>query len=588
MKQFDIQQEYKELHDSYPITTKKPLIGITANFNEGNACLAEAYYASILEAGGIPLLIPPYKERDALIGTLEMLDAIVLSGGADIEPRYMGEEPRYDLLHTINPKRDEQELLLVRLAVDLQLPILGICRGVQTLAVALGGKVHQDIYDEIEGTLLNHDQKEERGVATHSVCLTENSRLMKIFDSGTLSVNSFHHQAVSVVPQGFVVSAVATDGVIEAMEAVDGRSIIGVQWHPESFILHNANRCMMPLFKWLVNEAALYSEARCIHNNIITIDSHCDTPMTFEHGYELFERSEHALVDLHKMNEGGLDAAIMVAYLKQEERDVSSLLAATAKAEDILQTIRKKVEACSSSVAIAVTPEELTMFKKQGKRIVMLGIENGYAIGRDISNIERFRNEGVVYTTLCHNGDNDICDSARGNGEHGGLSLFGRDVVREMNRVGMMIDLSHAAETTFFDVVDLSSVPVVCSHSSCKALCNHPRNLSDEQMRVLAAKGGVVQVTMYSGFLVEHGMATLDDFMRHLEHAISVAGINHVGIGSDFDGDGGIVGCANASQLRNITRELLRRGYSHSDIEKIWGGNWLRVMHEVINYSKLQ
>lgn len=586
MKQFDIQQEYKELHGRYPITTKKPLIGITANFNEGHACLAEAYYASILEAGGIPLLIPPYKEREALIGTLETLDAIVLSGGADIDPRYMGEQPRYDLLHTINPKRDEQELLLVRLAVDLQLPILGICRGIQTLAVALGGKVHQDIYDGVEGTLLNHDQKEERGVATHTVCLTENSLLMKIFDSRTLSVNTFHHQAVSVVPQGFMVSAVATDGVIEAMEAVDGRSIIGVQWHPESFILHNANRCMMPLFEWLVHEAALYSETRDIHNKIITIDSHCDTPMTFGLGYELFERSTHALVDLHKMNEGGLDVAIMVAYLKQEECDALSLLAATGKAGEILQTIREKVEACSASVAIAVTPEDLTKLKKQGKKAVMLGIENGYAIGRDISNIERFRKEGVVYMTLCHNGDNDICDSARGDGKHGGLSHFGKDVVREMNRVGMMIDLSHAAEATFFDVIDLSSVPVVCSHSSCKALCNHPRNLTDEQMRALAAKGGVVHITMYSGFLVEHGEATLHDFISHLEHAISVVGINHVGIGTDFDGDGGIIGCSNASQLRNITRELLRRGYSLNDIEKIWGGNWLRVMREVISANR--
>ena len=180
--------------------------------------------------------------------------------------------------------------------------------------------------------------------------------------------------------------------------------------------------------------------------------------------------------------------------------------------------------------------------------------------------------------TLCHNGDNEICDSARGNGEHGGLSAFGRDVVREMNRVGMLIDLSHAAESTFYDVLECSAQPVVCSHSSCKALCNHPRNLSDEQMAALAAKGGVVQLTMYSGFLREEGVATLDDFMQHLEHAIAVAGIDHVGIGTDFDGDGTVVGCADASQLRNVTKELLRRGYSESDIEKIWGGNWLRVM----------
>ena len=183
--------------------------------------------------------------------------------------------------------------------------------------------------------------------------------------------------------------------------------------------------------------------------------------------------------------------------------------------------------------------------------------------------------------TLCHNGDNDICDSARGCDENGGLSAFGRDVVREMNRVGMMIDLSHAAESTFYQVLETSDKPVVCSHSSCKALCNHPRNLTDEQMRALAAKGGVVQITMYKGFLVEEGDATLDDFMRHLLHAIAVAGIDHVGIGSDFDGDGTIIGCADASQMRNVTRELLRAGFTERDIEKIWGGNWLRVMQEV-------
>jgi microsomal dipeptidase-like Zn-dependent dipeptidase len=152
-----------------------------------------------------------------------------------------------------------------------------------------------------------------------------------------------------------------------------------------------------------------------------------------------------------------------------------------------------------------------------------------------------------------------------------------------MNRVGMMVDLSHAAESTFWDVLECSAVPVVCSHSSCRALCDHPRNLTDEQMRALATKGGVVQVTMYSGFLRKEGEATLDDFMRHLLHAIEVAGIDHVGIGTDFDGDGKVIGCSSASQLRNVTRELLRSGLCDADIEKIWGGNWLRVMDAVQN-----
>jgi microsomal dipeptidase-like Zn-dependent dipeptidase len=308
--------------------------------------------------------------------------------------------------------------------------------------------------------------------------------------------------------------------------------------------------------------------------------------MLFEGGYRLDVRSDKALVDLHKMTDGALDVAIMVAYLKQEGRDEASLVAATQKADKILQQIADKVDACSSYVSLATTVDELYLCKKNGKRAIMRGIENGYAIARDISNIERYKQMGVVYMTLCHNGDNDICDSARGSGEHGGLSAFGRSVVREMNRVGMMIDLSHAAESTFYDVLELSEVPVVCSHSSCKALCNHPRNLTDEQLWAIANKGGVVQVTMYNGFLVEDGQATIDDFMCHLLHAIEVAGINHVGIGSDFDGDGGIVGCADASQLRNITRELLRRGFSSDDIRKIWGENWLRVMKVVQKAAK--
>lgn len=579
---FNLRAEYAALHKQYPMGQRRPIIGITANYNDERlATLAEGYYSSVLAAGGSPVIIPPYGNREALVELLATLDGIVLSGGADIDPRYMSEEPDYNLLHTINPTRDEQELMLTLLAVDRGLPILGICRGIQTLAAVLGGSVHQDIYAALGTNLLNHDQSEERGVATHWVNFSEGSRLASIFGAENLFVNTFHHQAVSRVPQGFVVSAQSPDGVIEAMEAIDGRSIIGVQWHPETFILKDDNRCMLPLFHWLVKEARLYSEAKEVHSKIITIDSHCDTPMLFGDGYVLEERSSRALVDLHKMNEGALDVVTMVAYLKQETRDAASLLAATEKASALLQGIEERVAANSSYVAITDAPCELQRLKNEGKKVIMLGIENGYAIGADTSNIEKFRRRGVVYMTLCHNGDNDICDSARGDCEHGGLSEFGGKVVAEMNRVGMLIDLSHAAESTFYAVLQASTQPVVCSHSSCRTLCDHPRNLTDAQLRALAAKGGVAQITMYSGFLRKEGEATLDDFMQHLLHAIDVAGIDHVGIGTDFDGDGTIIGCSSASQLRNVTRELLRKGFSLAQIEKIWGGNWLRVMREV-------
>lgn len=580
---FNLRAEYSALHKQYPMGQRRPIIGITANYksDERLATLAEGYYSSVLAAGCSPVIIPPYGNREALIELLSTLDGIVLSGGADIDPRYMGEEPDYDILHTINPTRDEQELMLALLAVDRGLPILGICRGIQTLAAALGGSVHQDIYNALGNELLNHDQSEERSVATHWVNIGEGSRLAAIFGSDRLFVNTFHHQAVNRVPQGFAVTAVAPDGVIEAMEAVDGRSIIGVQWHPETFILKDDNRCMMPLFRWLADEAQLYRAAKEVHAKILSIDSHCDTPMLFGEGYLLQERSTRALVDLHKMNEGALDVVTMVAYLKQEARDAVSLAAATEKASALLQGIEERVAANSSHVAITDTPCDLWRLKNEGKKVIMLGIENGYAIGSDIANIEKFRNRGVVYMTLCHNGDNDICDSARGNSEHGGLSEFGYKVVAEMNRVGMLIDLSHAAESTFYAVLRASTQPVVCSHSSCRALCDHARNLTDEQLRALAANGGVAQITMYGGFLRKEGEATLDDFMQHLLHAIEVAGIDHVGIGTDFDGDGAITGCSSASQLRNVTRELLRRGFSLHDIEKIWGGNWLRVMRKV-------
>ena len=188
--------------------------------------------------------------------------------------------------------------------------------------------------------------------------------------------------------------------------------------------------------------------------------------------------------------------------------------------------------------------------------------------------------------TLCHNGDNDICDSARGSSTHQGVSAFGRQVIAEMNRLGIMVDLSHASEKSFYDALELSELPIVCSHSSCRALCDHPRNLSDEQMRALAAKGGVMQVTMYNGFLVKDGEATVMDGLRHLEHAIEVMGIDHVGIGTDFDGDGGVCGIANAAELINFTRHLLARQYSEQDIEKIWGGNFLRVMRQVQSVRK--
>ena len=576
---FEIQTDYHRIHRTFPGYQTSPIIGLTGNFRDSDCTLAEGYYQSILKAGGTPLIIPCYDDIHALINTLDHLDGLLLTGGADINPLYLGEEPIKEL-HSINPRRDRQELLLTKLAADRQIPILGICRGIQTMNAAFGGTLYQDIHMQMEGTRIKHDQDLERSYASHTVAIEPDSLLHQLFGTDTIAVNSFHHQAVKEVATGFRVCARSIDGVIEAMESTEYKSMLGVQWHPECFILRG-DECMMPLFHWLIKEATSFREAKRIHNRILTLDSHCDTPMFFDQQIDFASRDPKILVDLHKMTEGHLDATIMVAYLKQLELTDEALLAATTKANHILDEIEAMVAKSQSHVNIAYTPADLYRLKAEGKKAIMLGIENGYAIGNDIRNVERFRNRGVVYMTLCHNGNNQLCGSARFNDEGLGINAFGEQVIHEMNRVGMMIDISHAGEQTFYDTLNISTKPIVASHSSSRTLCNHPRNLTDEQLRALAAKGGVAQVTLYNGFLKEEGMATIQDAINHLNHMVKIMGVEHVGIGTDFDGDGGIIGCASASELINFTRCLLKERYNKEDIRRIWGGNFLRVMEEV-------
>ncbi len=566
----------------------RPIIGITGNYGTKGCELAQGYYESVLQAGGIPLVLPPYTDAEALCQTLDRVDGILLSGGGDINPLLLGEEP-IPGLHSICPQRDEMELQLVREAYNRQIPMLGICRGIQTLVAALGGTIYQDLNTQYtEAPLVKHDQDLDRAYASHTVKVEAGSTLASLFPEAIekgLPVNSFHHQAVHTPGPLLRVSAKATDGVIEAVESNEFKSIIGVQWHPECFITRG-ERYMMPLFNWLITEASSFAEAKRIHSRIITLDSHCDTPMFFSDGFtaDMFaKRTDKVLVDLPKMREGFLDASIMVAYLKQGERDAESLLAATAKADRILTQIEEMVAANCTAVDIAYIPSDIARLKRAGKKAIMLGIENGYAIGKDLSQLEHFAKRGIVYMTLCHNGDNDICDSARGNAEHGGLSQFGEKVVLEMNHLGIMVDMSHAAESSFYDALEVSQKPIVCSHSSARSLCNHPRNLTDEQMKALAQKGGVAQVTMYNGFLRTDGQATILDAVEHLNHMVNIMGIEHVGIGTDFDGDGGVPGMANASEVINFTRCLLRERYSEEQIQMIWGGNFLRVMEQIKN-----
>lgn len=610
MNHFDFRSHVDQVYATFPEAHHRPLIGLTANHSDLDATLRDRYYKQIVAAGGTPVIIPPVADKEVIVNTLEQLDGLILTGGADYNPLWMGEEPSTHL-HGINRERDLAELLTARLAFNRQIPTLGICRGIQTLAIALGGKVAQDIQEAASpGTvIIKHAQDADRSEPTHSVRIADGSILSGIYEGETIHVNSFHHQAVAQPGPHFRITATAPDSTVEAIESTEHKAVMGVQWHPE-WLEEEGRR----LFKWLVDCAGNFHVAKELHKRVLTLDTHCDTPMFFPQGVQFDRRDPRILVDLHKMTEGRQDAVTMVAYLPQPKigetfsskidlkgiRDHNPELLArypglgeetpritpTQYADLIFDKIESIVQKNSRYLSIARTPADLYNDKRNGRKSIMLGIENGLAIERELANLKHFAQRGVVYITLCHNGDNDICDSARGCNTHDGVSSFGEKVIREMNDLGIMVDLSHGGEKSFYDALDISRVPIVCSHSNCKALCDVPRNLTDDQLRALAAKGGVAHTTLYGGFLRKDGEASVLDAVDHLEHAIRIMGIDHVGIGTDFDGDGGVRGMADSSELINFTIRLLRRKYSERDIEKIWGGNWLRVMAQVQNNRK--
>lgn len=615
MQNYDLDAHLAELYDHYPEGTSRPVIGIVTNFADQDVTIREVFHKQVIDAGGTPLLIPPTTDTQVIVNILNRIDGLLLTGGADVNPLWEGEEPIRNM-GSINNKRDLSELLTTRLAYNRQIPIFAVCRGLQVLAIALGGKVQQHIYDPyiVEETeekkltrmksvttlrpaKLKHDQSASFNEPTHSIKIAPDSVLYSIYKQEKIFVNSFHHQAVSMPGKRFKVTAYAPDGVIECMESAEFKPIMGVQWHPE-WLEEDGQK----LFKWFVNEADSFRTAKQLHTRILTLDTHCDTPMFFPQGVDFAKRDPRILYDLHKMTEGHQDAVTMAAYLPQprigetfsskidveglkrfnpELTDVLNNLTPTSYADLIFNKIEKIVKDNNRYLSIARTPSDLYEDKRKGRKSIMFAIENGLALEGDLANVKYFAQRGVTYITLCHNGDNDICDSARGSNLHGGVSKFGATVIREMNRNGIMVDLSHGAEKSFYDALEISSQPIVCSHSNSKALCNVPRNLTDDQLRALAKKGGVAHITLYHGFLRKEGTASVLDAIAHLEHAISVMGIDYVGIGTDFDGDGTVCGMADASEMINFTRHLLARKYSERDIEKIWGGNWLRVMAQV-------
>ena len=627
MEDFSIASHLRSTYATFPEAKHQPVIGITANYAEGTSKIIDQYYLQVIRAGGTPVLLPPIADPQVIINTLDHIDAVLFSGGGDINPLWTGEEPRQQL-GGINASRDAAELMTVQLAYNRQIPMLGICRGIQTLAVALGGKVEQDIYSAPTSATgrpaqLKHSQDAARTEATHSVSIDADSILGQCYadlaakangTTGTgevnstdeadkakgrirLLVNSFHHQAIAATGPRFRVIATAPDGVIEAIESNEFKPILGVQWHPEWL-----GESGLPIFRWLVNSATTFHHAKRLHSRMLTLDSHCDTPMFFPQGVRFDHRDPRILYDLHKMTDGRQDAVIMAAYLPQPQmgeqfsqkvdiagiiahnpqlKGLSTQLSPTQYADLIFDKLEQIVADHSDYISIARTPADLYEDKRKGRKSIMFGIENGLALNHDLANVRHFAQRGVVYITLCHNGDNDICDSNRGSHMNNGVSSFGAKVIERMNDEGIMVDLSHANEKSFYDALDISRTPIVCTHTCCRALCDVPRNLTDDQLRALAAKGGVAHITLYHGFLRKEGEATVRDVIAHLEHAIDVMGIDYVGIGTDFDGDGTVRGCADASELINLTIHLLQRRYSDADIQKIWGGNWLRVMAEV-------
>ncbi|KAA6301028.1 MAG: putative glutamine amidotransferase [Candidatus Ordinivivax streblomastigis] len=576
------------------------LIGLSVNHKESLSCISDAYANAVIKAGGVPVLIPLTNNTQVLDAILSQIDGLILTGGGDIHPSFFNDE-LHPSVDSYNVERDRYDLYLARKAAAKQMPILGICRGHQVLNVAFGGNMIQDIPSQVPQSKVNHNQLEERPIGTHQVRIIPNSGLHEILKKEHLLANSFHHQAVKTLAPEWEAVASTEDGIIEAIESTEGKSIIGVQWHPENMAV-DGNDTMLSLFRHVVDEAGLYRIAMEIHKEIYSIDSHCDTPMYFKYGInigkanaplkvhpkDLGADSENGYVnyelkvDIPKMQAGLLDATFMVAYLHQGARDAKTSQKTVEKTESIIRELISQVERNKDIVEIARSADDLKRFKKAGKKAIFIGIENGYGLGKDLSNVQKFADMGVSYITLSHNGDNDLCDAAmKSRQEHKGLSAFGKEVVQEMNRLGVMVDISHTSEKTSLDVLEISRFPVIASHSSVKALCNHPRNISDKLMRAIAEKGGVIQICLYSGFLRKEGKATVKDAVNHIDYVVKTVGIDHVGIGSDFDGGGELKGLKSVNEMPQITLELLRRGYSKEDIAKIWGGNLMRIMEIV-------
>lgn len=337
--------------------------------------------------------------------------------------------------------------------------------------------------------------------------------------------------------------------------------------------------------KDLVRGARTYRKAKELMDNCLTIDTHCDLPDLYRSGYTVGKRSLN-LASVPKMEEGHLDAQILISFIWQGPLDnVSSARAVERNLAKIAQ-IKADVEKYPDICGVAKTPSEVDSLRALGKKAFLIALENGYGIGNDLGNIKTMRDLGVVYISLCHFRDNAICNtsSKKGSDPSKGLTEFGKKVIEEMNRQGILIDLSHPSAGTFWDCVRYSKAPVICSHSGAKAVYGHDRGLDNKQLKALAENGGVIQIYSVPEYLGRpRGRVTIDDMMEHFDHCVEVAGAEHVGIGSDFDGGGGVWGCNGDNDLINLTVKMIERGYTPEQIKGFWGGNLMRAWKEALS-----
>ena len=374
-------------------------------------------------------------------------------------------------------------------------------------------------------------------------------------------------------------------------------------------------------------EPDLAERARVIQDSVITIDTHDDIPGNFATA-EVDPLDAQRQVNLTKMKDGGLDVAFFAVFVGQTPRTSENYAKAKAAAMQKFAAIHRMADSMyPGMIEIAYSPADVRRIHDAGKLVAAIGIENGYVIGKDLGLIQKYYDLGGRYMTLAHTRNNDICDSSTDpeGPEHHGLSAFGKKVVAEMNRAGMMVDVSHVSKECMMQATALSKAPVIASHSSTSVLANVPRNMDDEQLEAVKKNGGVVQIVAFDGYvkapapeklaaidslreklgLTERGAfrnmpadkramydsemaniqkkwprATVQEFVNHIDHAVKLIGIDHVGISSDFDGGGGVTGWNDASETRNVTIELVKRGYTTEQLRKLWGGNVLRVWGE--------